>query len=54
MTTTHAYDEDSDIPGNVAVLIKGNRIAMLTTTALDGTLTSRPMSLQEVEFEGDL
>jgi general stress protein 26 len=54
MTTTHAYDEDSDITRNVADLIKGNRIAMLTTTALDGTLTSRPMSLQEVEFEGDL
>ena len=27
---------------------------MLTTTAADGTLTSRPMALQEVEFDGDL
>ena len=38
----------------VAELIKGNRIAMLTTTAPDGTLTSRPMALQEVAFDGDL
>ena len=27
---------------------------MLTTTAPDGTLMSRPMGLQEVEFDGDL
>jgi hypothetical protein len=45
MTTTHAHDEDTR---KVADLIEGNRIAMLTTTAPDGTLT------QEVEFDGDL
>lgn len=38
----------------VAGLLKGKRLAMLTTTAPDGTLTSRPMALQEVEFDGDL
>jgi len=38
----------------VAELIKGQRFAFLTTTAPDGTLTSRPMALQEVEFDGDL
>ena len=39
----------------IAGLIKdANRIAMLTTRAPDGTLTSRPMALQEVEFDGDL
>ena len=38
----------------VAELIKGERFAFLTTTAPDGTLTSRPMALQEVEFDGDL
>ncbi len=27
---------------------------MLTTRAPDGTLVSRPMALQEVEFDGDL
>ena len=38
----------------VAELIKGQRFAFLTTTTPDGTLTSRPMTLQEVEFDGDL
>jgi hypothetical protein len=52
MTTTQAHDEDTR---KVAGLIKGNPPkAMLTTTAPDGTLTSRPMALQEVEFDGDL
>jgi len=47
MTTT-------DESRTVAELISGERIAMLTTTAPQGTLTSRPMALQEVEFDGDL
>lgn len=38
----------------VAELIQGHRLAMLTTVAEDGTLTSRPMALQETEFDGDL
>ncbi len=38
----------------VAELIRGNRLAMLTTVAPDGTLTSRPMGLQEADFDGDL
>jgi len=38
----------------VAELIKGERFAFLTTITRDGTLTSRPMTLQEVEFDGDL
>src|SRR5215207_9928959 len=38
----------------VARLIKGERFGFLTTTTPDGTLTSRPMTLQEVEFDGDL
>jgi general stress protein 26 len=38
----------------VAELIKDERFAFLTTTAPDGTLISRPMALQEVEFDGDL
>ncbi|MBX9245541.1 pyridoxamine 5'-phosphate oxidase family protein [Actinotalea ferrariae] len=49
MTTT-----PDDGTRTVAELIKGQRIAMLTTTAPDGTLMSRPMGLQEVEFDGDL
>jgi general stress protein 26 len=38
----------------VAGLLGGERFGMFTTTAPDGTLVSRPMALQEVEFDGDL
>jgi general stress protein 26 len=37
----------------VAELVQGQRIGMLTTTDPGGTLTSRPMALQEV-VDGDL
>ncbi|MEU2349687.1 pyridoxamine 5'-phosphate oxidase family protein [Modestobacter sp. NPDC049651] len=38
----------------VAELLKDERIGAFTTTAPDGTLISRPMAMQEVEFDGDL
>jgi general stress protein 26 len=38
----------------LAQLIKGVRIAMLTTTDADGSLRSRPMATQEQEFDGSL
>jgi general stress protein 26 len=38
----------------VAELLKGKRFGFLTTITMDGRLTSRPMTLQEVEFDGDL
>ena len=38
----------------VAELLKDERMALFTTIAPDGTLTSRPMAMQEVEFDGDL
>lgn len=38
----------------LADLIKDVRIAMLTTVAKDGSLHSRPMAVQQVEFDGDL
>ncbi|RBY92785.1 pyridoxamine 5'-phosphate oxidase family protein [Blastococcus sp. TF02A-30] len=38
----------------VAELIKGERFGFLTTVMPGGKLTSRPMTLQEVEFDGDL
>lgn len=38
----------------VAELLKDQRLGFLTTTTPDGRLTSRPMALQEVEFDGDL
>ncbi|MGR7024390.1 pyridoxamine 5'-phosphate oxidase family protein [Geodermatophilus sp. URMC 62] len=48
--TTHSPDATR----KVAELMKGQRFGFLTTTMPDGRLTSRPMALQEVEFDGDL
>ena len=44
----------TDESRKVAELLKGERFACLTTRTPDGTLTSRPMTLHEVEFDGDL
>ncbi len=49
----HGTDPD-DGTATVARLLEDNRLGMLTTVAPDGTLTARPMALQEVEFDGDL
>lgn len=38
----------------LASIIKGIRFAMLTTMEDDGTLHSRPMATQDVDFDGDL
>ncbi|QGQ18413.1 pyridoxamine 5'-phosphate oxidase [Cellulomonas sp. JZ18] len=38
----------------VAELIKDVRIAMLTTVDPSGALVSRPMAVQDVDFDGDL
>lgn len=38
----------------IAAMVKDVRIAMLTTVEEDGELRSRPMAMQEVEFDGDL
>ncbi|MVA75325.1 pyridoxamine 5'-phosphate oxidase [Auraticoccus sp. F435] len=38
----------------VAELMKDARIAMVTSVAADGRLVSRPLSVQQVEFDGDL
>jgi general stress protein 26 len=46
-------DHGSDIK-KLAELMKGIRFAMLTTVEEDGTLHSRPMTVQETEFDGDL
>lgn len=50
MTTESTPDQVQ----KVAELLKASRTAFLTTTAPDGTLISRPMAVQEVEFDGDL
>ncbi|MBC8078237.1 MAG: pyridoxamine 5'-phosphate oxidase family protein [Chloroflexales bacterium] len=47
--------ERSEAVEKLRQLIKGIDIAMLTTTdESDGTLRSRPMGTQQVEFDGDL
>ena len=51
MTTT---TDRSESVAKIAKLIKGIRIAMLTTAETDGTLRSRPMATQEAEFDGTL
>jgi general stress protein 26 len=38
----------------LAEKIKGVRIAMMTTVEPDGTLHSRPMATQDIEFDGNL
>ena len=38
----------------VAGLVKGIRVAMLTSTDAQGRLVSRPMATQDVDFDGDI
>jgi general stress protein 26 len=45
--------ENDDVK-KLAKLIKGIRVAMLTTEDDDGTLRSRPMETQNTEFDGTL
>jgi general stress protein 26 len=51
MTSDDKQDEGAR---KVAELLQDSKIAMLTTHAPDGTLVSRPMAMQEVEFDGDI
>ena len=44
----------TDDISTVAELIKASRIALFTTVNSHGQLTSRPLAVQEVEFDGDL
>jgi general stress protein 26 len=44
---------DDDV-ATVAKLIKDAKIAMLTTIGPDGSLVSRPMGVQDVDYDGDL
>lgn len=51
MGTHTAQSEDIKKLGD---LIKDIRVAMMTTVDEDGTLRSRPMATQDMEFDGDL
>ena len=46
-------EQNPDIK-KLADMMKGIKFAMLTTVEDDGSLHSRPMATQEVEFDGDL
>jgi general stress protein 26 len=46
-------DHKNDIE-KLGAMIKGIRFAMLTTVEPDGSLHSRPMTTQDIEFDGDL
>jgi general stress protein 26 len=46
--------QETDDVKKLAKLIKGIRVAMLTTRDDDGTLRARPMQTQEQEFDGTL
>lgn len=50
----HASGSREDHIARLAKLIHGIRVCMFTTVDGDGGLISRPMAVQEVEFDGDL
>ncbi|WBB79976.1 pyridoxamine 5'-phosphate oxidase family protein [Micromonospora sp. WMMD882] len=45
---------EADARRRVTELVREARICMLTTIGVDGRQVSRPMALQEAEFDGDL
>lgn len=49
-----AESDRNDEIKKVAEMIKGIKFAMLTTVESDGSLHSRPMTAQDIEFDGDL
>jgi general stress protein 26 len=51
---TKTQDTRAEDTRKVAELLKDERIGLFTTITPDGTLVSRPMAMQEVEFDGDL
>lgn len=51
---THQGDPDKGDLKRLRKLIKGARVAMLTTVGPDGTLRSRPMATLKAPFEGDV
>lgn len=50
---TQSQDRQASIE-KIRSLIKGINIAMMSTSDADGTIHSRPMGTQQVEFDGDL
>ncbi len=50
----NATNTNQDDVKKLGELIEAIKFAMLTTSDKDGTLRSRPMTTQQVEFDGDL
>jgi general stress protein 26 len=50
----HTGTHDPDAVAKVRDLVKDERTCMFTTIGPDGSIVSRPMATQEVEFDGDL
>jgi general stress protein 26 len=46
-------EHDDDL-STIAKLISASKIALVTTRTADGDLHSRPLAVQEAEFDGDL
>ena len=53
MSSNSSTNASDDVRA-VAELLKDQRFGMLTTIAADGTLMSRPLAMQDVDFDGDL
>lgn len=45
--------DDNEAIKKVAEMMKGAKICSLTTVNSNGQLTSRPMAVQQIEFDGD-
>jgi len=54
LTHSAEHTADPEARSKVTELIRAGRICMFTTMTPDGRHVSRPMALQEVEFDGDL
>jgi general stress protein 26 len=60
ISTRQAFDQDfRELSGEqglkkIAELLKGIRIAMVNTAARDGSISARPMAIQEKTFDGKL
>jgi general stress protein 26 len=50
----HTATQASETHTEFTKLVKDIKMAMLTTVDSDGSLRSRPMATQELEFDGDL
>ncbi len=50
----HTENKGGEAHAEFTKLVKDIKMAMLTTVGPDGSLRSRPMATQDVEFDGDL